>query len=297
MDQARRALRSRRLSVTASKQVNERVSRLELTFRQRDVQGRGQTYLAEQYVGSPLKILRPFEIGGGRVVLQLLNVGPGVMQGDRYDLSVRVQSGAKVVLVNQSATKLHTMPSGSACQNVTVHVEWGAELEYYPGLVIPYRDADFIQRTEVHLEEGARFGTLERFSMGRTAHGEGFSFRRLSSRLRIYRDDTLVYGDGLELSPPKAAQVGATDKYPYLAAGVWLWGERSESKEERETVRPSFAEASLVHGAFDDSFGGGLYLRCLGTDGLEQTQQIEEVLREWRATSSLPALRFARFGG
>ena len=272
-----------------SKQVGERVSRLELTFRQRE----GKTYLAEQYVGSPLKILRPFEIGGGRVVLQLLNVGPGVMQGDRYDLFVRVQSGAKVVLVNQSATKLHTMPSGSASQKVTIRVEEGAELEYYPGLVIPYRDADFTQRTEIHLEEGTRFGTLERFSVGRTAHGEVFSFRRLSSRLRVLRSGTLVYGDGLELTPPKAAHIGIADKHTYLAAGVWLWDEAPKNEEERrDIVRPSFGEASLVHGSFEH----GLYLRCLGTDGLEQTRQAEEVLRGWRGASALPALHLTRFG-
>ena len=293
MDQARRALRSRGLSVTASKRVNERVSRLELTFRQRDAQDGSQTYLAEQYVGSPLKILRPFEVGGGRVVLQLLNVGPGVMQGDRYNLSVRVQSGAKVVLVNQSATKLHTMPSGSASQNITVHVERGAELEYYPGLVIPYRDADFTQRTDVHLEEGARFGTLERFVMGRTAHGEAFGFRRLSSRLRIYRDDTLVYGDGLELPSERTSHLGLTDRSTYLAAGVWLWGEQPEFLEEsRETVRPEFGQAALVQGGF----GAGLYLRGLDADGLEQTWQLEATLRRWREGFGLPTLYLSRFG-
>lgn len=270
----------------------QRVSRLELNFRQRDA----KTYLAEQFVGSPLKILRPFEVGDGRVILQLLNVGPGVMQGDHYDLSISVKSGAKVVLVNQSATKLHTMPEGAARQNVTLHVEQGAELEYYPGLMIPYREADFAQRTEVHLDEGARFGTLERFSMGRTAHREVFSFRRVSSRLHIYREKRLVYADGLELTPRSASHLGILDAHTYLAAGAWLWDEASRSekeqrKEEQRVVRPTFGE-SLVHGAF----GEGLYLRSLGRDSLGQTRQVEAVWRGWREASSLSALHLTRFG-
>ncbi len=233
------------------------MSRLELTFRQRA----GKTYLAEQFAGSPLKVLRPFEVGGGRALLQLLNVGPGIMQGDRYDLLVSVRTGAKVVLVNQSATKLHTMPSGSAYQSVAVQVERGAELEYYPGLVIPYRDADFAQRTEVHLEEGAHFGTLERYAVGRTAHREAFSFRRVSSRLHIYRNKVLVYADGLELKPETAPRLGVADGHAYLAAGVWLWGVPDGGDEAREVMRPSLRGPSLVQGAFAE----GRYLRALGT--------------------------------
>lgn len=268
--------------------TGERVSRLDLTFRQRA----GLTYLAEQFAGSPLKVLRPFEVGGGRVLLQLLNVGPGVMQGDRYDLSISAKTGAKVVLVNQSATKLHTMPNGSACQNVTVHVARGATLEYYPGLVIPYRDADFTQHTEVHLEEGAHFGTLERYAVGRTAHREAFSFRRVSSRLHIYRGEALVYADGLELTPQTAPRLGVSDGHAYLAAGVWLWGVPDEGDEAREVMRPSLRDPSLVQGAFAE----GQYLRALGMDGVAHAQRCADALRGWRTAAGLPPLDFSRFG-
>ena len=225
--------------------------------------------------------------------MQILNVGPGVMQGDVFELNIRVKSGAGVALVNQSATKLHTMPKGVARQTTTIHVEQGAELELYPGLVIPYREADYHQHTDVHLEEGARFGLLERWSMGRVAYGEAFTFRRLSSRLSVSRENRLIYADGLELTPPTAPRTGTTDRHTYLASGVWLWGEvEGNLYSEDEVVRPAFSETSLVQG----SFGEGLYMRCLGSDGLEHSAESARVVQRWREASELTTVDFGRFG-
>ena len=180
------------------------MSRLELTFRERA----SKTYLAEQFVSSPLKVLRPFDLGDGRALLHIINVGPGVLGGDRYALNIHVKQGAKVTLVNQSATKLHPgLADTAAEQTISFHVETGADLFYNPGLTIPFRDADFSQRVTVRLKEGARFGMLERWSMGRTAMGEAFAFRKLSSRVRIYRTGKLVYADGLELTPSLATSL------------------------------------------------------------------------------------------
>ncbi|CAN5898205.1 hypothetical protein BH24DEI2_BH24DEI2_03740 [soil metagenome] len=286
MVEKRRAVRNRALNFSSPALVH-RASRLELTFRARG----GQTYLAEQFVGSPLKILRPFALDEGRVVLQILNVGPGIMQGDVFELNIQVETGAKVVLVTQSATKLHAMPHGAARQTVSLRVETGAELEVYPGLVIPYRDAEFYQRTEVRLKRGARFGLLERWSVGRVAHGEAFGFRRLSSRLHIQREGRLVYADGLELTPKTASHLGVSDGHAYLAAWVWLWDD-GEFASATEVVRPTLAGTSLVHG----SFGEGLYLRCLGLDGLEHAAASARVVQEWRSASGLPRIDFGRFG-
>ena len=186
------------------------------------------------------------------------------------------------------------MPAGSARQTVTLHVERGAELEVYPGLVIPFRDAEFDQRTRAHLERGARFGTVERWSMGRVAHNELFGFRRLSSRLQVYREGNLVYGDGLELTPQTAPLTGVSDKHSYLAAGVWLWAEDKQGNEEaqRKTVRPALREASLVEGSFEE----GRYLRSLGSDGLEHAEQVRSALNLWRAACALAPLCLSRFG-
>ena len=61
-----------------------------------------------------------------------------------YDIQFNVGPGAHVVVVNQSATKLHSMPEGQkASQRFRIHVAEDARLELYPGLTIPYPRSDF----------------------------------------------------------------------------------------------------------------------------------------------------------
>lgn len=263
--------------------------RLRLVFGERH----GRTFLAEQFVRAPLRILRPFELAGGRVLLQILQVGPGVMGGDRYDLDMVVESGAKVVLVQPSATKLHTMAAGvKAEQRITLRVESGGELEYYPGLTIPYRDAEFVQRTCVRLASDARFAMLERWSAGRVAHGEAFAFRRLSSQVRVACAGKPTYADRLELTPDTAPSPGIAEGFSYLAAGVWFWGE-SPAGPATPALLPSSLDpraTTLVHGALPEN---GFYLRGLSHDGLELARQLTAFVGSWRRELGRPEERLA----
>lgn len=262
----------------------ERLSRLELTFACRD----GHTYLVEQFATGPLKVVRPFSLGDGRVLLQLLNVGPGLLAGDRYELEVRLEPGAKVVLVNQSATKLHRMlPGEGARQRLAIQVEAGAELELYPGLVIPFAESATLFETTVQLSEGARFAVLELYAMGRIQRRELFAFRRLASRLRIFRQEQLVYADGLELTPEAARHTGVTDGFSYLAAGFWQWDVPwPEPKPSLESPR-----VQAVTGLCGPDRG---YLRALARDGLELTKSVKAQLNAWHLERGVTPLPFER---
>lgn len=264
----------------APNEGRERLSRLELTFASRD----GQTYLADALTTSPLKIIRPFGLGNGRVLLQLLNVGPGLLAGDRYELNVTVKAGAKVALVNQSATKLHrALPGRWAQQTLHVTLEPGADLELYPGLTIPFADSDTRFETTVQLSGDARFAVLELFAMGRVQRGEAFSFRRLSSRLRVVQDGRLVYADGLELNPENARHTGLTDGFTYLASGFWRW----------DVPWPDLVQTEIqaVTGLCGPERG---YLRAFGRDGLELTKSVRAQLGAWQRERGVTPLPFER---
>ncbi len=239
--------------------------------------------LGAQRASYPLKVLRPFELGDGRVLLQLLNVGPGLLAGDRYALRVTVGAGARVVLINQAATKLHATPPGTwAEQTLDIQVDDGGELELYPGLSITFRDSDTRLETCVALAEGARFACLESWAMGRVGRGERFAFRRLSNRLRVTLAGTLVYADALELTPEHAPLTGVTDAYTYLASGFWLWDTPWEGP---------VAPFPLVTGPCGPQRG---YLRALAHDGLALRLELAAVLNAWHARRSVLPLPLTR---
>jgi urease accessory protein len=268
-----------------------RKAQLELTFGVRE----GKTYIARQSSTTPLKIWRPFAIDSkpvdhkssddGRVLVQIVNVSPGVMAGDDYRLEFHLQPNAKVVLVNQSATKLHQMPEGLAAkQNVTIHLEEGSELEYYPGLTIPFPDAAFEQNINVELSGSAKFSFLESWAMGRVERGETFVFRQLSSRLRVKRVNKLMYADALELRPSLRG-VGILGGHTYLANGL-LSGKCEPALLYQNDM------LTLVTGQLSE---GQTYLRALAKDGLELKTRLDTVVKTWRAGQGRADIVFSRF--
>jgi urease accessory protein len=261
--------------------VSLRAAKLELTFAVRE----GKTYIAHQSTATPLKIWRPFDIDDERVLVQIVNVSPGMMAGDDYRLELVLQANSKVVLVNQSATKLHQMPEGLlAKQTIHIQLEDNAELEYYPGLTIPFPDAAFEQSINVELSERAKFSFLESWAMGRIERDEAFVFRQLSSRLRVKRSGKLFYADALELRPPFVG-TGILDGYTYLASGLW-WGKYEPALlHQTDTL-------TLVTGQLSE---GQTYLRSLAKDGLELKQQLQTFINTWREEQGLNFIEFSRF--
>lgn len=244
--------------------------RLRLVF-----QARGsKTHLTESHVQSPLKILRPFHLPDGRAVVQILQTTPGIFAGDDYQVEVVVGSGAHVVMINPSATKLHRMTRGGfARQRYNVAVHDDAYLEYYPGLNIPFPEADFRQSLQIDLSPKARLALVETWAMGRVKRGEHLLFRRMSSRTIVNLAGKPLYRDALELVPAAASlgDWGVLEGENYNASGFWF----GECVRPFETL-PKISLDSLF--AFGEVERGKYYFRGLFDDGVEMTQAVERVI-------------------
>ena len=246
--------------------------RLELTVRQ------GVSVITQQYNHVPLKILRPFHLADGTLLVQLLSVGPGMLERDHYDISVQVNAGAKLLLINQAANKVLTMqPHTCATQTVTLSVAAGGYLEYYPGTTLPYPGAALQQTIDVHTESGATFGMLETWATGRVARGEVNAFQRLESHTTIYQENRPIYRDTLWLEPDSAHAWGVLEGHHYLASGYWLgdWGVLEPVSTDHDGVM--LARGNDTH--------GGTYLRVLASDNVALKKAL---------TAQLHALRQSR---
>src|SRR5262249_61925649 len=79
--------------------------------------------------------------------------GGGVLQGDRLELVVDVEAGARLHLDTASATRLYRMPDGEARSDVELRVGPGACLELVPDPYVPFAGARFAQRTRAVVDE------------------------------------------------------------------------------------------------------------------------------------------------
>ena len=248
-----------------------------------------RTSLTHARVVAPLKIVRPFALEDGRALVQMLTLGPGLCGGDCSAIDVTVEAGARAVLVAQSASRILGMSDGlAAAQTVRLTVRSGGQLEYYPGLTIPFPGSSFVQRVHVAAEAGARVGVLESWAMGRSGCGEYLQFRRVFSHTTFEVDGTPIYSDVVDLEPGSAnlAGAGILDNHRYLASGYW-YGATLAAPIARRADQLLLAAG---HAAADQ-----VYVRALANDGygLRETLQaaIGAIHAGWRL-HPIPIHRF-----
>ena len=270
----------------AASAVRAVVGRIDLVFA---ASGTG-TVLAHAYARAPLKIVRPFDLDDGRGLVQILQLGPGLCAGDEYTIDITVRAGARAVVIMQSASRIIGMPERTdATQRVTLKVEAGAHLEYYPGLTIPFADASFVQRVDVDAARDSRVGILETWGMGRSGRGEHLAFRRISSRTTMTIDGDVVYADAMELEPSSAALggTGVLEGYRYAASGFW----HNAALDPGATL----AARDGVITAFGPRTAQSVYLRALAMDGSSMAEMTGEAVQIVNAAWGLPAIPIRRF--
>lgn len=173
----------------------------DLTFAVRD----GRTRLVRSRVNPPLVVQRTLYLDENlddMAFVYLANPTPGIFQGDRQIIEIKVSPGAKAHVTNQSATKIHAMPELSASQDTRLIVEDQGYLEYLPEPIIPFQGARFSQRTHISVSAGGTLIYSEILAPGRLAHGELLAYRSLSNSLTISRPDGFpIYHEAYCLQP------------------------------------------------------------------------------------------------
>jgi urease accessory protein len=139
----------------------------------------------------------------------LANPTGGLLQNDEQRISIAVGPGAKAHATTQSATKVYSMPRGSASQWLDLTVADGGYLEYLPDPVIPFRLANLTQSTNLTVSSRGVVIFQEVITPGRVAMGEAFDYTRLAYRLALARPDGHpIYREAFELTPATVRQMG-----------------------------------------------------------------------------------------
>ena len=234
-----------------------RRGRMALTFACRDE----QTILRDAYCEIPFKITRVLKSSLPFAHLILMQCSAGLFGGDELESVIRVERGAKVLLTQQSATKVHPSQSGRAIQRHHVFVERGAELRLYFEPLIPFAGSILTQSMRIDLEEGARLVFWEALMAGRIGHGERWQFRELASETELRLNGKPVYLERFVLPNALEQSEYAMGECNYLGTGLYV-GQQAFTVAARlheslpgagiETLSPQVAIARVVSGAGPD---------------------------------------------
>jgi urease accessory protein len=230
----------------------------------------GRTRLTELECHAPLQLLRCHYLDAAlpdMAYATIVSPSGGVLQGDRLQIAVKVDGGARLHLDTPSAMRLYRMPDARAEQEVELMVDGDGYLEYLPDPAIPFAGADFAGRTQAHVAEGATLILAEAVTAGRAARGEVHEFRRYESMVEIgrphgpmlARDATILDpADGLAV-PGRLGGHAATGTLYVVRAGF-----------DPQALRDAAAAAAvpdMQSGASTLPGGLGAWLKVLGPDG------------------------------
>jgi len=195
-----------------------RDARLELSFERRN----GRTVLAHSYAEPPFRVGRTFELDGAAYVI-LVCTGAGIFAGDRLRQSVRVASGARVVLVSQSALQAHPAAAPSAASIAHDYiVEDDAELRCQWDPLIPFAGARIEQRFDLRIADSSRLYWSDAVMAGRVSRGEAWRFQSLAHELRLRIGASLAYLERYTLAPASRAvdEPWIAGRARYLATAI-----------------------------------------------------------------------------
>ena len=191
---------------------------LEASFR---LSGSGKTVLQHQAQRFPLRMTVPMYIDGkdpSMAFLYVQNPTGAIISGDRLTTSVTAESGSRVHVTTQSATKLHAMSGGKGHQEMTFRIGHNAYLEHIPDILIPQAGSKFSQRVNVEMESGGCFIGAETIAPGRRLSDEVFQYEQLDFETNVSLDGKLLCVDRLKICPAKSSLhlPGAFGDHSYL---------------------------------------------------------------------------------
>ena len=187
------------------------------------------TVVGDAYFRAPLQVMRPHYLDEtGTAYIYLLSPGGGVVGGDRYEVTITLENGARACVTTASATKIYDSAGRTARQSFDVFLQAGTVFEYLPEQIIPFAGSVFRQDMKVRLGHGALAVLAEIVAPGRLARGEAFSYDDYSSGLSVADSEgRLLLRDRTRLQPKNwiaGSGLGLLEGYTYLGT-LYVLGE------------------------------------------------------------------------
>lgn len=251
---------------------------LELAFRKSD----DLTRLYRNFNTGALRVVKPFYIQD-TLILQVISLGAGISSDDIFQIKIEADEGCKVILINQSATKILKSTNGNYGENkISVNLGTNSVLEFYSGLIIPFPNSMFRQTVDVNIASGARFGYLEFLSVGRIERGEEFLFGKFSNTLHIKKQNKHVFWENYSMDKSKRGNLATIGSYRYIASGIWTYHLSTEDKGLEE-----FNKGMII---WSKNQSGLTFIRGFAQEGYPLIRRVCNMVNEFKKIRNDPLI-------
>lgn len=139
----------------------------------------------------------------------ILNTAGGVAGGDRFDVDISVQSGARLVVTTAAAEKVYRALGGDAVVNIKLDVAASGALAWLPQETILFDGAQLTRTIRIDTARDARLVFAEAIIFGRLGMGETVQKGLLLDRWRLYRDGRIFHAEAIRFDGEIASKLAA----------------------------------------------------------------------------------------
>jgi urease accessory protein len=254
----------------------------------------GRIMLAVKSAGGATRRARVHEQGALRVRCPgqpgpeaeavIVNTAGGMAGGDRFEIDVTVECGARLAVTTAAAEKVYRTLGPDTVVAVTAAVADRGELAWLPQETILFDRARLRRTIDVDLAADARLLLAEAVVFGRSGMGEAVEHGLFFDRWRIRRDGRLIYAETARLNGPireRFAERAVTNGGIAIATVLLVPGDDAVVAAVR---------ALRVQGEVGTSAWNGLaVVRLVAADGAALRADLSAVLTAVRGTK-LPRL-------
>ena len=165
------------------------------------VRADGSSYVRERFAAQPYRLFTPTPAAGEPLTVVLSNLGGGVLNGDRYDLSLTADAGSSVLLTGQAAEKIYrAADERPASVSTEILARSKSRVEWIPQGTIQFNGARLDRKSVIRAEGSARVIAGEILCLGRTAMGETLDCGLLRDHWQILIEGRPVWQDRIALT-------------------------------------------------------------------------------------------------
>src|SRR5262245_5087505 len=152
----------------------------------------GRTVITRASSASPLKLLMPRSRGEAAWIFTS-SYGGGLVSGDAISLQIDAGRQTRSLLSTQSSTKVFRSTGAPCRQELNVSLGKEAVLVCIPDPVVCFAGANYEQRQQFRLTDGAALVMIDWFTSGRRARDERWAFSRYFSRTEVSAGERSIF--------------------------------------------------------------------------------------------------------
>ncbi|MGH1354005.1 MAG: urease accessory protein UreD [Thalassovita sp.] len=204
-----------------------------------------------------------------------LNTAGGITGGDQLKFQAKAGPESRLCLTTQAAERIYRAQPGEVGQ-VDNHltIAPGARLDWLPQETILFDHGALDRSLTIDMAANSRLLAVESLILGRSAMGETLNATHLRDRIRVRRDDDLIFADTLRLDTdtlpdlPRAAMLNGAGA---MASVIFAAPEAEAHLTPVRNLMPNTGGVSLIR-------PGLLFARILAEDSFVLRQSLIPVL-------------------